>query len=136
MATLDPDTFEEEQPQRWYLLEGQAEMEALSDAVLVAVGVWLPVHKAFLAYQSGVLRGLFAECSGERVGSKRKTRSSSKAADEVRCAVSAARALLVACRAGAAPAALPACRPTCLVLSSAGCRAAGAGGAAARLQPV
>lgn len=36
--------LDDKNPQGYYLVDSQAEMEALSDAVLVAAGVRLPVH--------------------------------------------------------------------------------------------
>ncbi|PRW32688.1 cyclase-associated 1 [Chlorella sorokiniana] len=72
--------FDEENPQGYYLVDSQAEMVALSDAVLVAADVRLPVHSQVLSLQSSVLRGMFADFLGAsssgdgepRVGCKRK----------------------------------------------------------------
>ena len=62
-------------------------MEALSDAVLVADGARLPVHSQVLSLQSGVLRGLFADCGVAVPSRKRKAPVDSEARSEARWVV-------------------------------------------------
>ena len=43
-AAADLPQFDADNPLSYYMVDSQADMEALSDAVLVAAGVRLPVH--------------------------------------------------------------------------------------------
>ncbi len=51
-AASDLPAFDEDEPQAYYLGEGWDEMDPLSDAVLVAAGVALPVHSQVRAASS------------------------------------------------------------------------------------
>ena len=54
-ASLSVDAFNAAVPQAFYLLDSQAEMEALSDAALIVEGVRLPVHSQVRKKQGGRL---------------------------------------------------------------------------------
>ncbi|PRW58089.1 MATH domain and coiled-coil domain-containing protein [Chlorella sorokiniana] len=70
--------FDKAKPQAYYLVENREEMEALSDAVLVAGGVSLPVHSQVLSMQSGVLRRMFVDFRGSQRSSGEQAGSSSQ----------------------------------------------------------
>jgi len=60
MAAFRLEDFDPAQPQRFYLGQRQATLEALADATLVVEGARLPVHTQVLSLHSSVLGELFA----------------------------------------------------------------------------
>ena len=57
MENFNISDFEGEQPQAFYLLGIQEDMEALCDATLVVEGCHLPVHSPVRSYVPAALQG-------------------------------------------------------------------------------
>lgn len=81
---FDPDSFDEDDPQGFYLWERRGEMEAMADACLIVEGTRLPVHSHVLSLASGVLCRMFADLQSadEAGGAANRTRGHKRKAGD------------------------------------------------------
>lgn len=81
MAAFEIEDFDENNPQAFYIVEQQQEIEGMADACLVVEGTRLPVHTQVLSLASGVLCHLFTRLKSEPAGDESSSQARKRKAE-------------------------------------------------------